>query len=671
MNQIGNNYGRNKTIYGLQEAFIAITPYFIISSIISLIIQGINVFVPISHSVVVTSASSSIQFFYPMILMISIAFHLARSYEIETHLAYLSSFLLYITALSTFKQHDSLVSSENAYLFNLLSFIVPIVTTYIIIKINKFIKENSLDKNSYQDYLKNYIMLFVITYLIGFLVILLVDIIFYERLATDFSNIYTLMNEIDIFYAMKIRSMISHLLFFLGMHGTNIYDAVFDTAYLSKEIYPFLTCKQYIDLFEPNTPQLAITLCIFYERKDQHAQAIAKLSAPFIVFNIGEILLYRLPIIFNRFLMVPFILVPVLNLWLANALIRFFKVAFQAGELPWTTPMIINVIVKCDNGSVLNGVCIQMVVIFIDCLIFYPFVKHFLATQSTTDQINLLTEKLNLHSDINYRKKIGFHENKIQAITAINNISRAIDLFSEQDLVIRYEPKINSTNSYCTSFEAVTVLDNDDDNGTITQWHLEKLAKANLSPVIDIWASELVAKDILQWQKVGFHPHISLGLHANTIEDKATLITILNNLRSFNVEFELCEQALLNENVTSIRENGFRIVTKNFGGGMTNFASLIDKNTDIIKINKTTFHDIQTVKNVDIYTSTIEMCKDLGYQVIVTGIKTEREFQISVTAGADLIQGSFVAERLKFNQVIPYTISINGSSSFFVKMQHY
>ena len=101
-------------------------------------------------------------------------------------------------------------------------------------------------------------------------------------------------------------------------------------------------------------------------------RTILKLSTPPTFFNINEPIVFGLPIVFNPYMFIPFSLA----MWVAMLITYFaitlgFMQPFTATQVPWTTPPIIGALIL--QG--IPGAIVQIIIIFVSCLIYLPFMK--------------------------------------------------------------------------------------------------------------------------------------------------------------------------------------------------------------------------------------------------------------------------------------------------------
>ena len=162
--------------------------------------------------------------------------------------------------------------------------------------------------------------------------------------------------------------LIQHIMWMLGIHGSDalgeIKYQIFDTAlkYVNKPasgINPILN-GVFIDVFVllggcGSTWSLILAILFFSRQKND--RFLARTAAIPMIFNINELLLLGLPVIFNPIFLIPFILTPIVNILV---------------EINWTTPVIFGGYMATGSfaGSILQIVCIV-----IGMFVYMPFVR--------------------------------------------------------------------------------------------------------------------------------------------------------------------------------------------------------------------------------------------------------------------------------------------------------
>ena len=184
-----------------------------------------------------------------------------------------------------------------------------------------------------------------------------------------------------IFYTVSL-----HLLWFFGIHGSHVYYEI-NEVFLSNllnhnmaavaagqtpvEIVNTVSLNVFCNLGGAGST-LALVIAILLVSKRISVRRVAKFVIIPSFFNVNEILLFGLPIIFNSILFLPFILIPFTNLCIGYAATILGLVPVICNDINWTTPPLFSGYVA--TGSI-AGTILQIVLIIIDVAIYIPFVK--------------------------------------------------------------------------------------------------------------------------------------------------------------------------------------------------------------------------------------------------------------------------------------------------------
>lgn len=181
------------------------------------------------------------------------------------------------------------------------------------------------------------------------------------------------------------------ILFWAGVHGPNVVGGVVSPLLIANS----LDNQHLIDMGMSliNNPEakiitaqvndvfiksggcgltLGLLLSGIFTVKSQQMKSLLKMAFVPGLFNINEPLIFGLPIVFNPYLLVPFVLVPLIALFVTYFSISMgFMSPFSAVQVPWTTPPII-------AGFLLNGwqgAVVQIINLAISTAIYFPFVR--------------------------------------------------------------------------------------------------------------------------------------------------------------------------------------------------------------------------------------------------------------------------------------------------------
>ena len=196
------------------------------------------------------------------------------------------------------------------------------------------------------------------------------------RLQINTSRIVT-----GIFYTVSL-----HLLWFFGIHGSHVFfeiNEVFlknllhhnmEAAALNLppvEIVNTVSLNVYCNIGGAGAT-LALVIAILLGSRGRGIRRIAKFAALPSLFNVNEILLFGLPIVFNPMLFLPFILAPALNLCIGYGATALGLVPVICSDIHWTTPPLFSGYMA--TGSI-SGALLQVFLILADVLVYLPFVK--------------------------------------------------------------------------------------------------------------------------------------------------------------------------------------------------------------------------------------------------------------------------------------------------------
>ncbi|EEI82855.1 PTS sugar transporter subunit IIC [Anaerococcus tetradius] len=197
--------------------------------------------------------------------------------------------------------------------------------------------------------------------------------------------------------AIILVYLFAHVLWFLGIHGTNITDSVFmpvlyalsaeNLAKVNAGLLPEnIINVQFQNLFATfggagSTLSLLIVAVLI--SKSKRLKQLSSLSILPAVFGINEPVIYGLPIVLNPLLLIPFIFVPMINIIITYITMSIGLVPITNGIImPWTTPPVISGFLSSNW----QGAVLQVFLIVLGCIIYYPFVV-------AVDKNNILQEE--------------------------------------------------------------------------------------------------------------------------------------------------------------------------------------------------------------------------------------------------------------------------------------
>ena len=186
--------------------------------------------------------------------------------------------------------------------------------------------------------------------------------------------------------AMIVAYLFLHFFWFFGINGSSVVGAVFNPvlralsvenmqANINGQPLPNIITGQFQDMFATfggGGSTLSLVIVMFLFCKSQRIKKLSQLSLVPSIFGINEPIIFGLPIVLNPIILIPFALVPTINIIISYFAMKWGFVAYTNGiQLPWTTPPIISgFLVSGWQASVL-----QALLIILGMFIYYPFIK--------------------------------------------------------------------------------------------------------------------------------------------------------------------------------------------------------------------------------------------------------------------------------------------------------
>ena len=635
-------------IITIQEAFTAIVPFFLLSSIITLVYTLVNYFhidFFIFNAGNLKIYMEVFRSFTSIAVVTSIAFFLARRSGLSEIITVFLALALFISFI--------ILEQRPAYPlalpfgFTPATLVAPILSAILLDilypKLSLGLPLNDPNKHIFR--LFNYLAAFFVAYFIGFLIYAVSDY-FMDRFLLEMGLYLGHLPRTAFFF---VRDLLVQVFWYVGIHGSHMVNAILGKKILASTIVPGLDYGEFNRLFITMGGtgaglSLLITLLIY--ARDKMLSFISRLSIPFVVFNINTLLVYVV-IVLNRYLFVPFLIVPMFNFIAGYLFIRLVPMHFTSYHIPWTTPVFINGYLKTNGDWRLLS--FQMFLIFIDTLIYSHYVKKYLRSRAISKQAEILQLNLNLAEDLKTEENIQAYIAQKEIIEAQAKLNELLPTLTEKNLLIYYQPKIDTKEFNCNKLEALLRYY---DNGKIRgPFFLDIIEKARLASILDLWVTRRVRADLERWESEGFHPTVSINIHPDTLLDNRVVSLIIDELRGKNVIIEVVERSFLLgkdplNNINRFRAAGFPIAIDDFGIAYSNVETIIKHDIYELKLDKTLIDTVETRNGYIVCKKIVEMCHEIGFLVVAEGVETEGQLRKLIEMGVDYIQGFYFAPAL-------------------------
>lgn len=238
-----------------------------------------------------------------------------------------------------------------------------------------------------------------------------------------------------------------------------------------------------------------------------------------------------------------------------------------------------------------------------------------------------------------------------QRLTLMGELRQGI---SQDQLLLHYQPKINSTTGKITEVEALVRWQHPQ-HGLMQPDNFIPLAeRTGLIKPLTQWVLNQSLERCQAWQRRGIDISIAVNLSTQDLLDPEFPDTIVGLLASHEVAparliLEITESATLGDPVRALgvlrrlAAAGVRLAIDDFGTGYSSLSYLSKMPISEIKIDKSFILGMaDNDTDVKIVRATIDLAHALGLKVTAEGVEQEAVFRKLCELGCDGLQGTYV-----------------------------
>ncbi|MGC5699081.1 PTS sugar transporter subunit IIC/EAL domain-containing protein [Pseudomonas sp. NFXW11] len=462
------------------------------------------------------------------------------------------------------------------------------------------------------------------------------------------------------------------LLWFFGIHGTHAMQPLMDVMEQAVALNAaeqaagqparhalnsgLLGCFAFIG---GSGGSLALVLAILGFSRNRSMRLLALASLALSLFNVNELLLFGLPIILNPRLLVPFMLVPMVNVCLALLVVQLGWVGPALVSVPFTSPVLLNAYLSTqgDWGAVL----LQVALLGVGTLIYSPYVRSLQRQGEGADQVYLKTFDTTFRA-LEERGRLFELDPMVasykQAAQQSLQLAR-IQQLSEYDFHLEYQPQVVKDSGLCNGCEAL-IRARDRDGQVRSPWELlQWLGQAGLMPEVDFWVATQAVRQQQAWSRIGFELPITINISSATLasaEHGRRLLEILARAHG-RVSVEITEDALVGDALLTqqwigkLHALGARLYIDDFGTGFSALSYLHQFPVDGIKIDRSFVLALREPKGAQVLNGLLRFCETLKLKVVVEGVETREQLDFLESSSELTIQGWYYSKALPGEQI--------------------
>ena len=456
--------------------------------------------------------------------------------------------------------------------------------------------------------------------------------------------------------------LLSSVLWFFGIHGSDTLEGVMQkyfvpglatnqAAVAAGNAPTEILTKEFFDCFVliggcGTTISLLIAILLFSKNRGKKSLGIA--AAFPMLFNINEMMVFGLPIIFNPIMLIPFITAPLVCYSVAYLAVATGIVPMISSEVAWTTPILLGGFRA--TGSVAGSI-LQVVNVVISVLIYLPFVRML-------DKWDDKRYREEYNAFVDYFRKNEQTINGIKLLEQNNvygefakNLCADIKYTLKESVILAYQPQYHY-NGECMGVEALLRMKHPI-YGMLYPPIVVKLAEEGgfLPELEETVLTKAMADREKVLEKFGEGIKISVNVTGSTIVTPRYLqfcqrLNAKEHFAGKNICLEVTEQAAISfdestiSKLRSLRDLGLSLAIDDFSMGQTSLNYLKEDLFNFIKLDGSLVKGLFTQKNCkEIIQSISQLAANLNISILAEYVETEKQREALHEIGCDLYQG--------------------------------
>ena len=409
---------------------------------------------------------------------------------------------------------------------------------------------------------------------------------------------------------------------------------------------------------------LSLAIGLLFYSSQTSMKSLTKICFFGSLFNIDDMLVYGIPIVFNRFFAIPFVVTP-LVFFLTSCL------AFGTGLVPpisasvgWTTPVIINAYIA--TGSI-RGVLLQVFNVLVGILIYRPFIKWFdhRTTLETIEKIELV--KQDVMECEKYGQPTSFLKRNDDVADVAKTLCKDLEFaLHHNGISLYYQPQTHEDGK-CFGAEAL-IRWKHREFGFIYPPMIIALAKESgqLSE-LEEFIFDRACHDLKYLNdEIDATMKISVNITGQSLANEGLEDIIHDAVTKYqinpkNLWIEITEQDAISltpeihDRLVRIKNMGHRLIIDDFGMGHTSILYLQSNQFDVVKLDgELTRHILENPRDAEIISSITNLGKNLNFTIIAEYIEDEVQRKKLCQLGCTGFQGYLISRPVRFFEFVDW-----------------
>lgn len=479
-------------------------------------------------------------------------------------------------------------------------------------------------------------------------------------------------------FGILLYVVMTHLLWFMGIHGTNTLEAVSrhlfeqnveinQSLVLAGHIPTEIFSKTFLDTFVfigGCGTALSFVLALYIASKQSHNRKMSFVALPSALFNISEIAVFGFPIIFNLTMLIPFILTPVILTLISASAIKTGLVPAVTQSVEWTIPVLLSGYQA--TGSV-SGSLLQLFNLLVGVFIYMPFVRR--SEKQETGKFKQAVRQMEQDMAAGERDGVipAYLSHKYPYYYYAKTLSMDLtNAMKRGQLQLFYQPQISSQGEL-HGMEALLRW-NHPVTGYIAPPVLIRLAHE--SGILNELGYSLLDRACLDAQviqnSVSNNICLSINISPKQLQNPGFFDKTLEIVRQYPLErihivLEITERAAmelsaeLKKKMEYMKEQGLEFSLDDFGMGHNSLVQLQEGCFNEVKIDGNLVSQLPNNKSTrEIISGIVQMSQNLNCRTIAEFVETEEQRDMLLSLGCVIYQGYYYSKALPPEEFLEY-----------------
>lgn len=447
------------------------------------------------------------------------------------------------------------------------------------------------------------------------------------------------------FYGGLLYILLSSVMWFFGIHGSDVLESV--TAHLFEPAMELnvamaaagsaptvIYTKTFFDVFVLTGgcgAALALLAALLLFSRRRSSRSLAKLAALPMLFNINELMVFGLPIIYNPVMLVPFIAAPLASFLISTAAMQLGLVPLTTVPVAWTTPILLG---GYQATGSLAGAALQLVNLGVGVLIYLPFVRRYDRVKEAESRANIdqLVQRQKEREARNENVRLTEEPGIVGGIAKqlVNDLKTAL---AEGALYMRYQPQ-NHARSGCIGAEALLRWDHSLFGPVYPPLIIQLAAEGDCLTQLEEAIFTMVKADM---ERAALPIRVSINVTAPSLQSEEFISFLLRafpeaRAGSSPICIEITEQTELVTNqamsntLSALRQHGFHLAIDDFSMGFTSLKYLQESQFDEVKLDGSLVRGLADGANAgSIIASIVYLADAMGFSVLAEFVETAEQ----------------------------------------------